>query len=51
MLVFGSVALASIINFLTLVALLPITAAFMYLRVYFLSTSRELKRIEGLGTV
>ncbi len=49
--VFGSVVVASIINYFTLISLVPITALFMHLRVYFLKTSRELKRIEGMGII
>jgi hypothetical protein len=46
MMVFGSVIVASTINYFTLIAFFPITALFIYLRVVFLKTSRELKRIE-----
>jgi hypothetical protein len=49
MMAFGSVVLAAVINAWILLSLAPVTGALIYLRRYYIKSSRELRRIEGLG--
>ena len=49
MIVLGSFGLAIYINYWILVPTIPLLIVFVYLRNYFVSSSRELKRIEGIS--
>jgi len=48
MIVIGSFGIAIFINYWVLIPILPLFIVFIYVRNYFLASSRELKRIEGI---
>nr|APD26522.1 ATP-binding cassette transporter subfamily C member 4 X4 protein [Brachionus koreanus] len=48
MMVLGSVAVSLILNYWIIIPTIPLTFLFIYIRRYFLATSMELKRIEGI---
>ena len=49
----GILGLVAVSNPATFVIIVPVTIGFVYLRNYFMKSSREIKRIEGIskGTV
>jgi ATP-binding cassette subfamily C (CFTR/MRP) protein 4 len=49
MLVLGSIGFAVVLNYIIFIPLIPMTILFVYIRNYFLKTSMEIKRIEGIG--
>nr|QNH67887.1 ATP-binding cassette transporter subfamily C member 4 X4 [Brachionus rotundiformis] len=49
MMVLGSVSISLIINYWIIIPTIPLTFLFIYIRTYFLATSMELKRIEGIS--
>ena len=48
MIVIGSFGIAIFINYWVIIPIIPLLVAFFYVRNYFLASSRELKRIEGI---
>lgn len=49
MMVLGSVSVSLILNYWIIIPTIPLTFLFIYIRRYFLATSMELKRIEGIN--
>lgn len=47
MLVLGCIVLSLVLNYWIIIPTIPLTLIFIYIRRYFLATSREMKRIEG----
>nr|UOU03342.1 ATP-binding cassette subfamily C4-4-1 [Brachionus rubens] len=48
MMVLGSVSISLILNYWIIIPTIPLTVLFIYIRKYFLATSMEIKRIEGI---
>ena len=48
MLVLGSIVLSLVLNYWIIIPTVPLAFIFIYVRRYFLSTSREMKRIESI---
>ncbi|CAF0703150.1 unnamed protein product [Brachionus calyciflorus] len=48
MMVLGSVSISLILNYWIIIPTIPLTFVFIYVRKYFLATSMEIKRIEGI---
>lgn len=49
MAVFGSVGMSLVLNIWIVVPMIPLTIFFLYIRKYFLASSMEIKRIEGIA--
>lgn len=49
MMVLGILLLVAVNNPITFVIVIPVVAVFWYLRHYYMKTSREVKRIEGVS--
>ena len=45
----GILGLVAVSNPVTFVMVVPVTIGFVYLRNYFMKSSREIKRIEGIS--
>lgn len=45
----GILGLVAVSNPVTFVIIVPVTIGFVYLRNYFMKSSREIKRIEGIS--
>ena len=48
MMVFASVGISIFLDFFIVIPLIPLTLIFLYVRKYFLTSSMEIKRIEGI---
>lgn len=49
MTVLGSIAVSLVLNYWIIIPTIPLTILFIYIRNYFLASSMELKRIEGIN--
>lgn len=49
MIVVGAIAVGILTNYFIAIALIPISIVFVFMRTYFIKTSRELKRIEAIS--
>lgn len=48
MMVFASVGMSVFLDGFVIIPLIPLTIIFLYVRKYFLTSSMEIKRIEGI---
>ena len=49
--VLSAIMVTLVINYLTIIPLIPLIVLFIYFRKYFISTSIELRRIDGISNL